>query len=98
MATSLSDLCSRPDAVTSFVMQGERRQTADRRRTRRGGRRADDIDAVADPVDLRAIAMRRASGARAVSQADTAYDTVTVRPADVASRRLAVATIRPTAD
>jgi len=68
MATSLSDLCSRPDGVTSFIMQGERRQTPDRRRAQRGGRRADDIDAVADPVDLRAIAMRRVSaGAHALS-------------------------------
>ena len=68
MAISLSDLCSRPDDITSFVMQGERRQTPDRRRTRRGGRRADDLDAVDDPVDLRAIAIRRVSaGARVLS-------------------------------
>ena len=91
MATSLSDLCSRPDDIASFVMQDDRRQTADRRRARRGGRRADDVDAVADPVDLRAIAMRRASGARALSsQADSAYDTVTVRLAEAAVHRLAV--------
>jgi len=96
MATSLSDLCSLPDDITAFVMQADRRQTPDRRGTRRGGRRADDIDAVADPVDLRAIAMRRVSRTHVLSShGDT---TVTVRAADSAARRLAVAAVLPSAD
>jgi hypothetical protein len=60
MVTSLSDLCAHVDAVASLVVQADRRQTADRRKTRRGGRRADDINPAVDPLDMRAVAMRRA--------------------------------------
>lgn len=57
MARSLSELCSRP-GVASFVLQGDRRQIADRRKVRRGGRRADDVEPI-NELDMRAIAIRR---------------------------------------
>jgi hypothetical protein len=60
MVTSLSDLCARLDAVTSLVIEVDRRQVADRRRTSRGGRRAGDSDEAIEPVDLRSVAIRRA--------------------------------------
>jgi hypothetical protein len=60
MVTSLSDLCARLNAVTSLVVEADRRQIADRRKTRRGGRRADDANPAIDPLDLRSVAIRRA--------------------------------------
>lgn len=58
MASSLSELCSHA-GVASLVLQGDRRQITDRRKVRRGGRRADDVEPVIE-LDLRAIAIRRA--------------------------------------
>ena len=57
MASSLSELCSRPH-VASFALQGDRRQIADRRKVRRGGRRTDDVEPI-NELDMRAIAIRR---------------------------------------
>lgn len=62
MVTSLSDLCARLNAVTSLVVQVDRRQIADRRKTRRGGRRADDTSPAVDPLDMRSVAIRRTLG------------------------------------
>ena len=67
MVTSLSDLCAHLDPAASLVVQTDRRQTVDRRRTRRGGRRADDLNPAVDPVDLRAVAMRRVVAGSSVS-------------------------------
>jgi hypothetical protein len=74
MVTSLSELCAHLDVVASLIVQPDRRQTADRRRTRRGGRRADDINPGADALDMRAVAMRRAVGGSNVSSTRPADD------------------------
>ena len=73
MVTSLSDLCAQLD-VASLVIQADRRQNADRRRTRRGGRRADDIKPALDALDLRAVAMRRAVAGSSISSTGAADD------------------------
>jgi hypothetical protein len=98
MVTSLSDLCARVNAVTSLVVEVDRRQVTDRRRTRRGGRRADDDNPAVDPLDMRSVAIRRAvvtSHLPSVSidgttHADAAY-MVTAHPIDSAARRLVTA-------
>jgi hypothetical protein len=98
MVTSLFDLCARANAVTSFVVEVDRRQVEDRRRTRRGGRRADDANLAVDPLDMRSVAIRRAIvnshlPSVAVDQTthpDAAY-VVTVRAIDPAARGLATA-------
>ena len=98
MVTSLSELCARVNAVTSLVVEVDRRQVTDRRRTRRGGRRADDVNPAVDPLDMRSVAIRRAvvtSHLPSVSidgptHADAAY-MVTARPIDSGARGLAAA-------
>jgi hypothetical protein len=97
MVTSLSELCARVNVVTSLVVEVDRRQVTDRRRTRRGGRRSDDANPAADPLDMRSIAIRRAtvnSHLPSVSvdqtHADAAY-VVTARSIDPAARGLATA-------
>ena len=60
MVTSLSDLCAHFSAATSLVVQVDRRQVDDRRKARRGGRRADDVNPAADTLDMRSVAIRRA--------------------------------------
>jgi hypothetical protein len=83
MVTSLSDLCARLNAVTSLVVQVDRRQVADRRKTRRGGRRADDVNASTDPVDMRSVALRRA-----LISSHPSIDSAASRLATAAGRRL----------
>jgi hypothetical protein len=98
MVTSLSELCARMQAVTSLVVQVDRRQVADRRKTGRGGRRADDVNPALDPLDMRSVAIRRAIVAshlpsvsvNGTTHADAAY-MVTARPIDSAARGLATA-------
>ena len=98
MVTSLSELCACVNAVTSLVVEVDRRQVADRRKTRRGGRRTDDLNPAVDPLDMRSVAIRRAvvtSHLPSVSidsttHADAAY-MVTARPIDSAARGLATA-------
>ena len=99
MVTSLSDLCAHLNAVTSLVVQADRRQVTDRRRTRRGGRRVDDVNAATDPLDMRSVAIRRAlvsshlrqtSSVDETTHADTQY-AVTTGPIDSAAHRLATA-------
>ena len=98
MVTSLSELCARMNAVTSLVVEVDRRQVADRRKTGRGGRRADDVNPAVDPLDMRSVAIRRAMVAShlpSVSVDDTAHADaaymVTARPIDSAVRALATA-------
>lgn len=69
MVTSLSDFCAR-HAAASLVMQADRRQVSDRRKTRRGGRRADDVTPAPDALDMRAVAIRRAVPGSQVSSVD----------------------------
>ena len=98
MVTSLSDLCARVNVVTSLVVQVDRRQVADRRKTGRGGRRADDVNAAVDPLDMRSVAIRRAMvtshlpsvSVDGTTHADAAY-MVTARPIDSAASRLVTA-------
>jgi hypothetical protein len=98
MVTSLYELCACANAVTSLVVEVDRRQVADRRKTRRGGRRVDDLNPAVDPLDMRSVAIRRAvvtSHLPSVSvgntvHADAAY-MVTARPIDSAARGLATA-------
>jgi hypothetical protein len=98
MVTSLADFCVRLDAATSLVVQVDRRQVADRRTTRRGGRRGDDVNAATDPLDMRSVAIRRAlisshpsmSSVDENTHADTRF-AVTGGPIDSAARRLATA-------
>jgi hypothetical protein len=75
----------------------DRRQVADRRRARRGGRRGDDASPAVDPLDMRSVAIRRAvigshlpsiSSVDEATQADARYAIVS-RPADPAERGLA---------
>ena len=95
MVTSLSELCARANAVTSLVVEIDRRQVTDRRRTRRGGRRADDVNPAVDPLDMRSVAIRRAvvtshlpsASVGDTVHADVAY-MVTAHPIDSAPRRL----------
>ena len=97
MVTSLSELCARVNAVTSLVVEVDRRQVTDRRRARRGGRRADDVNPAVDPLDMRSVAIRRAvvtSHLPSVSidgttHADAAY--MVTHPIDSAAHRLATA-------
>jgi len=104
MLTSLSDLCARTNGITSLVMQGDRRQVADRRKTRRGGRRADDANPAVDPLDMRSVAIRRAlthsqlpsNSVDAASHADARYSAVVTRVPDPATRRFAMAAGRRT--
>ena len=98
MVTSLSELCARVNAVTSLVVEVDRRQVADRRKARRGGRRVDDVNPALDPLDMRSVAIRRAMVAShlpSVSVDDTAHADaaymVTARPIDSAVRGLAAA-------
>ena len=98
MVTSLSELCARMNAVTSLVVEVDRRQVADRRKAGRGGRRADDVNPAVDPLDMRSVAIRRAMVAShlpSVSVDDTAHAgaayMVTARPVDSAARGLATA-------
>jgi hypothetical protein len=85
-------------AVTYLVVQVDRRQVADRRKTGRGGRRADDVNPALDPLDMRSVAIRRAIVAshlpsvsvNGTTHADAAY-MVTARPIDSAARGLATA-------
>ena len=60
MVTSLSELCARMNAVTSLVVEVDRRQVADRRarRARRPTRRR--RQPALDPLDMRSVAIRRA--------------------------------------
>ena len=98
MVTSLSELCARVNVVSSLVVQVDRRQVADRRKTGRGGRRVDDVNLALDPLDMRSVAIRRAMVAShlpSVSVVDTAHADaaymVTARPVDSAARGLATA-------
>ena len=104
MVTSLSDFCARLNASTSLVVQADRRQVDDRRRTRRGGRRADDASPALDQLDMRSVAIRRAvigshltamSSVDEDSHADARYAIVS-RPAAPAERGLASAAGRRT--
>ena len=98
MVRSLSDLCAHANAVTSLVAQVDRRQVADRRKAGRGGRRAEDVNSVVDPLDMRSVAIRRAMvsshlpsiAAEVTTHADAAY-IVTARPVDSIARGLATA-------
>jgi hypothetical protein len=98
MVTSLSELCARVNVVTSLVVEVDRRQVTDRRGTRRGGRRADDANPAFDPLDMRSIAIRRATvnshlpsvSLDQTTHADAAY-VVTARSIDPAARGLATA-------
>lgn len=98
MVTSLSELCACVNAVTSLVVEVDRRQVTDRRRARRGGRRADDADPAVDPLDMRSVAIRRAVvtshlpsvSVNGTAHADAAY-MVTSHPIDSTARRLVAA-------
>lgn len=59
MAKSLYELLSDTSGVFGFIPEPDRRRMADRRRGRRGGRRAGDVEE-ADGLDLNAIAVNRA--------------------------------------
>jgi hypothetical protein len=97
MVTSLSDLCARLSGTESLVLQGDRRQTPDRRRARRGGRRADDVNPSLDELDMRSVAIRRtlANSGLPVSDPDErSHSEARYRamiPAEPTLRRLAVA-------
>ena len=102
MVSSLSDLCSRMNGTASLVLQGDRRQMPDRRRARRGGRRADDVNLAADELDMRSVAIRRTLAIAQLSsmaasddapRGDARYHVVT-HPSDAAARRLATTSPR----
>jgi hypothetical protein len=83
-------------ATTSLVVQVDRRQVTDRRKARRGGRRADDVNPATDPLDMRSVAIRRAlvnSHLPSVSLDETIHTdgsyAMTAHPID--ARRLAAA-------
>jgi hypothetical protein len=92
MVTSLSDLCAHLHVAASLVVQADRRQTGDRRSTRRGGRRADDFNPAVDSLDMRAVAMRRAlassNGSSNVSATDRSQHDSRYAVAARAGRRI----------
>lgn len=99
MITSLTDLCSRMNGTISLVVQGDRRQTPDRRKARRGGRRVDDVNQATDSLDMRSVAIRRTligphfpsiAAPDDPSHGDARVRAV-ARPADSMARRLTIA-------
>ena len=101
MVSSLSDLCSRMNGTASLVLQGDRRQMPDRRRARRGGRRADDVNLAADELDMRSVAIRRTLAISQLSSMSASDDPrgearyrVVTHPSDAAAHRLATTSPR----